>query len=45
MTAPSIVGYNFSTKNDIININKDVLIVIKRKKGETFYTLRLKRHC
>ena len=31
-----IMGYNFSTKNNIMNINKGALIAIKKEKDETF---------
>lgn len=31
-----IMGYNFSTKNIIMNINKGALIAIKKEKDETF---------
>ena len=31
-----IMGYNFSTKNNIMNINKGALIAIKRKKVKCF---------
>lgn len=33
------LGYDFSTKNDIMKINKGALMAMKRKKEKNLYTL------